>query len=81
MAIWIGGIEIFIGGEQMDSIFALSKNELSWKSFIFVYSKIGWNNKISRNEERTIIICFLYLPLLQCDKSTAIWISKEEDQL
>lgn len=25
MAIWIGGIEIFIGGEQMDSIFALSK--------------------------------------------------------
>jgi hypothetical protein len=29
MAIWIGGIEIFIGGEQMDSIFALSKNELS----------------------------------------------------
>jgi len=29
MAIWIGGIEIFIGGEQMDSTFALSKNELS----------------------------------------------------
>lgn len=25
MAIWIGGIEIFIGGEQMDSTFALSK--------------------------------------------------------
>ena len=29
MAIWIGGIEIFIGGEQMDSTFTLSKNELS----------------------------------------------------
>ena len=33
MAIWIGGIEIFIGGEQMDSTFALSKKRIIMKKF------------------------------------------------
>ena len=33
MAIWIGGIEIFIGGEQMDSTFALSKQRIIMKKF------------------------------------------------
>ena len=34
MAIWIGGIEIFIGGEQMDSTFAkrsYEKSVIYWK--------------------------------------------------